>query len=173
MGRAKPRPRRFYSIPTGNATGNLGQSGQIHPQKKFCFFVKLGVDNWRISCYIKQVDSDKDNYTWGYSSAGRALEWHSRGQRFDPAYLHQKQRTAFWLSFVFDEIGAGEPFRSNTRFFLHGSGGFSVRKSSAAKKPKCMTAQPPYPAYLHQTVIRKARFLLSHKLTNPGNSDNL
>ena len=26
---------------------------------------------------------------WGYSSAGRALEWHSRGQRFDPAYLHQ------------------------------------------------------------------------------------
>ena len=25
-----------------------------------------------------------------YSSAGRALEWHSRGQRFDPAYLHQK-----------------------------------------------------------------------------------
>ena len=22
---------------------------------------------------------------------GRALEWHSRGQRFDPAYLHQKK----------------------------------------------------------------------------------
>ena len=30
--------------------------------------------------------------TWGYSSAGRALEWHSRGQRFDPAYLHQLER---------------------------------------------------------------------------------
>ncbi len=28
----------------------------------------------------------------GYSSAGRALEWHSRGQRFDPAYLHQNFR---------------------------------------------------------------------------------
>ena len=26
----------------------------------------------------------------GYSSAGRALEWHSRGQRFDPAYLHNE-----------------------------------------------------------------------------------
>ena len=26
---------------------------------------------------------------WGYSSAGRALDWQSRGQRFDPAYLHQ------------------------------------------------------------------------------------
>ena len=24
-------------------------------------------------------------------SLGRALEWHSRGQRFDPAYLHQKK----------------------------------------------------------------------------------
>ena len=31
------------------------------------------------------------NHFLGYSSAGRALEWHSRGQRFDPAYLHQKQ----------------------------------------------------------------------------------
>ena len=29
---------------------------------------------------------------WGYSSAGRALDWQSRGQRFDPAYLHQKER---------------------------------------------------------------------------------
>src|SRR5690242_16400684 len=26
---------------------------------------------------------------WGHSSAGRALEWHSRGRRFDPAWLHQ------------------------------------------------------------------------------------
>ena len=29
--------------------------------------------------------------TWGYSSAGRALEWHSRGHRFDPDYLHQEK----------------------------------------------------------------------------------
>ncbi len=27
---------------------------------------------------------------WGYSSAGRALAWHARGQRFDSAYLHQE-----------------------------------------------------------------------------------
>lgn len=26
---------------------------------------------------------------WGCSSDGRALEWHSRGRRFDPAQLHQ------------------------------------------------------------------------------------
>ena len=28
---------------------------------------------------------------WGYSSVGRALEWHSRGQGFDSPYLHHKQ----------------------------------------------------------------------------------
>ena len=33
-----------------------------------------------------------NKHIWGYSSAGRALEWHSRGQRFDPAYLHQLER---------------------------------------------------------------------------------
>ena len=27
----------------------------------------------------------------GYSSAGRALDWQSRGQRFDPANLHQRK----------------------------------------------------------------------------------
>jgi len=26
----------------------------------------------------------KKKFLWGYSSAGRALEWHSRGQEFDP-----------------------------------------------------------------------------------------
>src|SRR3989304_8469011 len=26
---------------------------------------------------------------WGCSSVGRALEWHSRGRRFDPDQLHQ------------------------------------------------------------------------------------
>jgi hypothetical protein len=32
----------------------------------------------------------------GCSSVGRALEWHSRGQGFDPPQLHQKiQRAAF------------------------------------------------------------------------------
>ena len=25
---------------------------------------------------------------WGCSSVGRALEWHSRGRRFDPVQLH-------------------------------------------------------------------------------------
>ena len=29
--------------------------------------------------------------TWGRSSPGRALEWHSRGSRFDPDRLHQEK----------------------------------------------------------------------------------
>ncbi len=35
------------------------------------------------------IVSEKDVDKRGYSSAGRALAWHARGQRFDPAYLHQ------------------------------------------------------------------------------------
>ena len=27
-----------------------------------------------------------------HACTGRALEWHSRGQRFDPAYLHQNKK---------------------------------------------------------------------------------
>ena len=34
----------------------------------------------------------------GYSSAGRALAWHARGQRFDPAYLHQVFKIAVFLA---------------------------------------------------------------------------
>ena len=31
---------------------------------------------------------------WGISSAGRAFAWHAKGQRFDPAILHQKIKEA-------------------------------------------------------------------------------
>ena|GEM_PF-6686331 len=36
---------------------------------------------------------------WGYSSAGRALESHSRGQGFDSPYLHQTSITRTHLLF--------------------------------------------------------------------------
>ena len=39
--------------------------------------------------------------TWGYSSAGRALEWHSRGQGFDPPYLHQKSEAHICVPRIF------------------------------------------------------------------------
>ena len=46
---------------------------------------------------------------WGISSAGRALAWHARGQRFDPAILHQKS-TVFrrkYGAFLFAEAKNG------------------------------------------------------------------
>ena len=33
--------------------------------------------------------SQRRGSAWGHSSVGRALEWHSRGRRFDSAWLHQ------------------------------------------------------------------------------------
>ena len=44
---------------------------------------------------------------WGISSAGRALAWHARGQRFDPAILHQKSTVLRWKygDFLFAEVG--------------------------------------------------------------------
>jgi hypothetical protein len=35
---------------------------------------------------------------WGHSSAGRALAWHARGRRFDPAWLHQIFATIYRFS---------------------------------------------------------------------------
>ena len=56
--------------------------------KHFYSYVTLRINNafayltnTALFCKIEYI-------IWGYSSAGRALEWHSRGQRFDPAYLH-------------------------------------------------------------------------------------
>ena len=59
------------------------------------FFSKIMLAFWNMLCYNTTV-------AWGYSSAGRALDWQSRGQRFDPAYLHQKKDhpdgwSFFWL----------------------------------------------------------------------------
>src|ERR1700730_2683751 len=38
--------------------------------------------------------------TWGHSSGGTALEWHSRVRGFDSPWLHQ---FAFWNTIVFSE----------------------------------------------------------------------
>src|SRR6266850_7308006 len=40
--------------------------------------------------YLYSVGITDCIISWGRSSAGRALEWHSRGRRFDPDRLHQK-----------------------------------------------------------------------------------
>ena len=41
--------------------------------------------------------------SWGCSSPGRALEWHSRGSGFDPHHLHQRKTVPAvgWCGFSF------------------------------------------------------------------------
>ena len=36
-------------------------------------------------------DLSEELNIWGYSSAGRALEWHSRGRGFESHYLHFRE----------------------------------------------------------------------------------
>ena len=54
----------------------------------------------------KQYSARLFLHTRGYSSAGRALEWHSRGQRFDPAYLHHRRcaEYSFLLDLPFGQV---------------------------------------------------------------------
>ena len=64
---------------------------------------------------------------WGISSAGRALAWHARGQRFDPAILHQKSTILHvkYGAFLFAEadfwdcIASPAPFSGLCRQFLY------------------------------------------------------
>ena len=61
-------------------------SFQISSEKKFVTFCILVLTIPLPSAILSTVP------VRGYSSAGRALDWQSRGQRFDPAYLHQEKR---------------------------------------------------------------------------------
>ena len=64
------------------------------PSEKNLKKQKISVDISILPCYTNHC-SERETRTvrtaWGYSSAGRAHDWQSRGQRFDPAYLHQKE----------------------------------------------------------------------------------
>ena len=74
------------------ATPYLFLSGQsfLLSDRLFLIFSDRPLDKTANRCYNTQAVAVQCISIWGYSSAGRALEWHSRGQRFDPAYLHQK-----------------------------------------------------------------------------------
>ena len=71
--------------------------GKIRLEKKRKISEKpLDISAWL--CYYNHC-SDAEHLIRGYSSAGRALEWHSRGQRFDPAYLHQEREKPWNFGF--------------------------------------------------------------------------
>ena len=60
--------------------------------------MQIIVDKW---IYLWYNSSSKQYIARGRSSAGRALEWHSRGHRFDPDRLHQKSRFRKRMGFYF------------------------------------------------------------------------
>jgi hypothetical protein len=68
--------------------------------EQICKNRKKGVDILLPACYTSKC-SAAEHTAWGYSSAGRALDWQSRGQRFDPAYLHQNDTTFRRVVFLF------------------------------------------------------------------------
>ena len=57
--------------------------------------------------------------TWGYSSVGRALEWHSRGRRFDPDYLHHESADFISGFRIFDVFCRGENFACDHLIYHH------------------------------------------------------
>ena len=81
--------RSPIAIPSGSDFPPL--SGR----KKFFEKNKKSVDKegvpWYTSYCSERTKQVQNELTWGISSAGRALDWQSRGQRFDPAILHQEK----------------------------------------------------------------------------------
>ena len=60
--------------------------------------------------------------TWGRSSAGRALDWQSRGQGFDPPRLHHRMLTGSDLSgpvFIFIALGTSIQVRGKRPSLLN------------------------------------------------------
>ena len=51
------------------------------------------------SVSIPLAATEKAAMIWGRSSAGRASDWQSEGQRFDPVRLHQNQKNSLKLLF--------------------------------------------------------------------------
>ena len=79
---------------------------------------------------------------WGISSAGRALAWHARGQRFDPAILHQKSTVLRrkYGAFLFAEadfwgcIASPAPFSGFCRRFRYPPPTFDVPPFSKKRR---------------------------------------
>ena len=107
-----------YTDPGGNRILKKG-AGEAFSEK---FFPALATK------YSKTLD--KSRGIWytivvrGYSSVGRALEWHSRGQGFDSPYLHfithiRTQTHLFWVRIPNQNQIAGR--------VIHSPGNFSIQ----------------------------------------------
>ena len=85
------KPLPFAIIPTVAGTkrqsGGLAQLGARLVSKHTPSQIVLRQSNSQQKTPFQRFAS---GILRGISSAGRALAWHARGQRFDPAILHQK-----------------------------------------------------------------------------------
>src|SRR5206468_1408859 len=86
---------RFAGLRTARCTGlrmcpKSTKSGNRYPDRKRAKFKpQPELTLWGLLATFIQTAKVVD--LWGISSAGRALEWHSRGQRFNPAILHSRK----------------------------------------------------------------------------------
>ena len=90
-------------------TPSIDATLELYGQERVLTRLNEGMEKWalrepetnfifRMRFFADRVDKIKkcpviSHFFRGYSSAGRALAWHARGQRFDPAYLHQDFRS--------------------------------------------------------------------------------
>ena len=60
----------------------------IFQKNKYSFITFMGIFSF-FTCFLIKFVYNSPYDLWGYSSVGRALQWHCKGQEFDPPYLHQ------------------------------------------------------------------------------------
>ena len=111
--------------------------------------MKIFLDKWRIPSYNTKAVCNSGRI-WGYSSAGRALEWHSRGQRFDPAYLHQKPSKS---------SDFGGFFCISPNFSRH----FLIHKK-CIRKGNCTSKYAKLNSSGNTTDIKNTRNIMRHKV---------
>ena len=138
--------------------------------KKSKLFFKKGLTFSNRFAIITLVPSN----IWGYSSAGRALEWHSRGQRFDPAYLHHRSLGNHWFSrlfavswyFYFARYFSDQSFDQNyemskkSNLFQEVGGSFLTSRFFHPTLGNCTTLQAPSVG-LSGSVVSEVKALLN------------
>ena len=97
---------------------------------------------------------------WGCSSAGRALEWHSRGRQFDPDQLHHlKTHQKFRLN------AAGKPSERSAFLFLRQPASSQPDSRSAFLCHSCATIFDEALGNVRKCPLQNGPFLASAHLT--------
>jgi hypothetical protein len=116
MWRQRRAPHRIWGEPPGLSACRFGRS-----RRSTSLFANIACD--AIFRLITRRERHKTSILLrGHSSVGRAREWHSRGRRFDPAWLHQ----------ISQALSRKFPKSQFRKIVLRNTGGTPVQ---AAKRP--------------------------------------